>query len=146
MSLKDKIIDLIKEPIESAGFDLVEIKLAQYRNKYRLQIFVDSDNGVVIENCIAITRLLDPILEESDFFRAGYTIDVSSPGLDRPLVDSKNFKRRIGEQVKLMFVDDKPAPVEGKLTEVRDEKIVLIIDDAEQVFDLDNIRVGKIIF
>jgi len=145
VNIREKTLEFATEALEAEGFELVELKLAQYQNKYRAQFFVDSDNGVKLEDCARLSRLLAGIFDEADLFRNGYTIDVSSPGLDRPLKSSRDFKRRVGEKIKLFFIDDKPAPVEGELIGSDDEKVVLKIDDSENAFELSNIRVGKII-
>ncbi|MFH2035083.1 MAG: ribosome maturation factor RimP [Candidatus Zixiibacteriota bacterium] len=146
MALKDDIIELVTPLLESENFDLVEIKLSQYKRNSRVQLFVDSDKGVSIEDCIRLTKLLEPHLEASNFFEYGYIVEISSPGLDRPLKTARDFKRRVGEKIRLLFVDDMFPAIEGELTDSDESSIELTIEDKKERFNINQIQSGKIIF
>jgi len=146
MSLKEKIIGLITPAIENKGFELIELKIAQYKTQSRVRIFVDSDNGVTIDDCVLLTKTIDPILEDNNVFRHGYIIEVSSPGLDRPLTTARDFRRRIGEKVKLQFVDASEPAVEGELIAADDNYVELLLESGTGKYELPNIKSGKIIF
>lgn len=146
MSIKEDVTNLIAGPIEEEGFDLVELKLAQYKNSRRIQVFVDSDNGVLLDDCARISRKLEDILEISGLFKSNYTLEVSSPGLDRPLHTAKDFARRIGETVEIFFNDSARAGTKGELVAVDEEQIELMTGDESVRLDLPDIKMGKIIF
>jgi len=146
MSLKKKIEELITPVIEDEGYELVELKLSRYKKSSRLQLFVDSDHGVNIDNCARLSKAVEPVLEGEDMFPYGYVIEVSSPGLDRPLTTARDFKRRIGERVRIYFNDTDLPPAEGELVAADERCIELRIDDDSSKYDLVNIRMGKIIF
>lgn len=146
MIRKEKIAELISEPIEQEGFDLVELKLSHYKSSNRLQIFVDSDNGVKLDDCARLTRVIAPVLEAGNLFKHGYIIEVSSPGLDRPLVTAREFRRRIGETVRIFFNDNESAPASGELISADDRYIELQTKDGTSKYDLVNVKMGKIIF
>jgi len=145
MNLKNKIVVLIEPKIEEYGFDLVELKLSRYRQNNAVRIFVDSDNGVKLDDCARLSKAIDVILEDNNMFKSGYTIEVSSPGLDRPLKTSKEFKRRIGAQVQILFNQDGQSPIKGELTGVDDLSVALLTKEGEQKIDLAGIKMGKII-
>jgi len=145
VSLKNKIVELIKPSIEEDGFDLVELKLSRYRKSNTLRVFIDSDNGVRLDDCARISRVIDVVLEDNNIFRNGYTIEVSSPGLDRPLQTSKDFRRRIGEQVQILFDRADLTPVEGKLTGADDLCIELLTERGARKIELAGVKMGKII-
>ena len=145
MNLKNKIAELIRPLIEENGFDLVELKLGRYRQNTNIRIFVDSDNGVQLDDCAKLSKAIDIVLEEKDVFRHGYTIEVSSPGLDRPLTTSKDFKRRIGEQVQILFAQADQSPIKGELTGADDSCVELLTKDGTQKIQLAGVKMGKII-
>ncbi|MCP4705197.1 MAG: hypothetical protein GY865_11345, partial [candidate division Zixibacteria bacterium] len=111
MNLKNKIAELVKPLIEENGFDLIELKLGRYRQNNNIRIFVDSDNGIQLGDCAKLSKAIAVILEEKNLFQSRYTIEVSSPGLDRPLQTSKEFRRRIGEQVQILFTGSDQSPI-----------------------------------
>ena len=145
MSLKGRIEELIGTSIEQEGFELIELKLSQYRKNSGVRVFIDSDNGVQLDDCARVSRAIGIVLDDSGLFRDGYTLEVSSPGLDRPLHTMKDFKRRIGELVRIFFDDAGMAPVEGELIAVDEQEIELKSKDGSQKLELAGIRMGKII-
>lgn len=145
MALKDKIRELISASIEEAGFELVEMKLSRYKRQSRLQLFIDSDDGIKIDDCTRISKLVGPILDDSGLFEYGYAIEVSSPGLDRPLETARDFRRRIGETVEVFFNDKDIPPSRGKLVSADDRYIELQTEKGKNKYDLIGVRVGKII-
>ena len=146
MIRKEKIAELINEPIEQEGFELVELKLSHYKSSSRLQVFVDSDNGVKLDDCARLSRAIEPVLEAGNLFKHGYTIEVSSPGLDRPLVTAREFRRRIGETVRIFFNDNESAPACGELISADDRYIEIQNQEGTSRYDLVNVKLGKIIF
>jgi len=146
MAQKKIIEELIKPVIEEEGFELVELKLARYKKSSRLLLFVDSDHGVNLDDCARLSKAVEPVLDSSDVFSFGYVIEVSSPGLDRPMTTARDFKRRIGKRVQIFFNDSNLPPREGELTDA-DEKLIELQNDGDKSkYDLSSIKMGKIIF
>lgn len=146
MELKNRIMELLAAPLLEEGFDIVEIKLARYRKDSRLQIFVDSDNGVRLDDCAGLSRRIETIIEENQVFGSGYTLEVSSPGLDRPLLTARDFRRRVGETIQLTFNDLDIAPVKGELISADDVMLELKMSDGTRKINLDQVKMGKILF
>ncbi len=146
MELKAKIEELITASLTDEGFELVEIKLAQFRKSSRLQLFVASENGVKVDDCARLSRAVIPLLDASGLFPNGYSLEVSSPGLDRPLYTIKEFRRRIGEVVQISFNDITQPNITGVLTAVEDDGMIeLRLADETRKYGLDTVRLGKII-
>ncbi len=103
--IKQQFLDLIEKPLQQEGCDLVDIVLSRYRNNWTLRLFIFSDNGTTIYECARISRIVRDIIEGTTLFESGYTLEVSSPGLDRPLTTARDFKHRVGETVRIEFVD-----------------------------------------
>ena len=145
MSLKDKISEIIEPSLNKSGFELVELKLSSYKKNNGVRIFIDSDNGVMLDDCARVSKQIDKILEDNNIFSEAYTIEVSSPGLDRPLKTARDFRRRIGEQVMIFLNDNKARPVKGELIGVGGHHIELRLNEGLQKLDLSEIIMGKII-
>jgi ribosome maturation factor RimP len=146
MTLKEQISALISAPIEGEGFEVIELRLSRFRGRGRLQLFIDSDNGVKIDDCVRISKLVEPIIDASSLFRYGYVIEVSSPGLDRPLQAARDFRRRIGEKVEIFFNDTELAPFRGELIGANEQHIELQTGEGKSRYSLVDVRMGKIIF
>jgi ribosome maturation factor RimP len=145
MKLKNKIAEILTGLLEGEGFDLVEVKLAQYGENSRLQVFIDSDNGVTIDDCVRVSKTIGPVIDAGGLFRYGYTIEVSSPGLDRPLLTARDFRRRIGETVEIVFNDAAVRPLKGELICADDQCIELETESGSGKFNLVDIKSGRII-
>jgi len=145
MKIKEELEKLIGNPIRSEGFDLIELKVSRHKNSSRVQIFIDSDNGVMLDDCAKVSKAIGVAIDGADLFQGRYILEVSSPGLDRPLQTFKDFYRRIGETVEIFFDDAAQAPQRGELIGAEGEQIELRMEDGNRKFNLAGIRMGKII-
>ena len=144
--LKTDIERLVEPIIGQEGFDLVEIKLSRYKKNFRLQIFVDSDHGVLLDECSRLSRLVGTALETDDIMDSRYILEISSPGLDRPLQIDRDFQRKIGETIELDFHEGgQDRSFIGKIIGVDDNILHLTGEDREIKVPLAEIRQGKII-
>lgn len=128
------------------GFDIVELKLSRYKQDSRLQIFIDSDDGVSIADCTRLSKTITPILDLENTFPGEYTLEISSPGLDRPLETARDFRRRIGKRIEVVFVDGEKKPIKGELVEADEETIKLNTGQGMDSLKLNDIKMGKVIF
>lgn len=101
------------------GYFLVDIKITAGNH---IRLFVDGDNGISIDKCVSVSRLLYKQLEESSLFPDGnFSLEVSSPGLDEPLKLFRQYKKNIGRNVEVVLTDG--TRIEGKLTAVEEHQI-----------------------
>lgn len=129
MSIESKITNLIEPALNSLGYELVRVK--QIGNDV-LQILIDSEQGIGIDECTKATKLIKNILHVSEMGDI-FNLEVSSPGLDRPLLKPDHFKKFIGNDVKLntsILIDGQKRFI-GKLTDFNQEtqQITLTCDD-----------------
>jgi ribosome maturation factor RimP len=144
--IKTDIEQLVEPILMQEGFELVEIKLSRYKKNFRLQIFVDSDHGVTLDECVHLSRLVGTALDTDDVIDNKYILEVSSPGLDRPLQTDRDFRRRIGEKMVISLTDDgQEKTVTGTLTGIEGEVLHLSGDEGEITVSLAAVRQGKII-
>jgi ribosome maturation factor RimP len=144
--LKTDLTRVIEPIVETEGFDLVEVKLARFKRSYRVQVFIDIDGGVTIEHCAHLSNLVGAALDLVDMIAGAYILEVSSPGLDRPLHTARDFRRRIGERIEVRIVADRrETTVKGTLTGVENDTLALVGETGVLVIALVDVQQGKVI-
>lgn len=132
-------IEEIVEPIASSkGLEIVDVEYVKEVGEFYLRIYLEKDGGISLNDCEEVSRTLSEILDEKDPIKDNYYLEVSSPGLDRPLKKDKDFVRYSGREVeiKLYKAIDGCKEFEGELVGLtEDKKIKVIIDDKEIEFD-----------
>jgi len=99
--LQTQIEALVMPILDDLGFELVDLQLQQDGRQLALRIFIDKPAGVTLDDCVAVSREVSAILEVEDPIRSAYRLEVSSPGLDRPLKKPADFERFAGQKIKL---------------------------------------------
>ncbi len=122
-----KILPLLEPIVEEKGLDLVEVEFVKEGANWYLRIFIDKDGGVTIDDCEDVSRQLEVKLDETDPIEQAYILEVSSPGIDRPLKKDKDFEKYKGEviDVKLYQAVDGTKQFQGKLLGLEDGIISL---------------------
>lgn len=123
MEIRERLDELVRQSCSEAGVELVECDLFQAGNRKILRIFVDRPTGVTIDDCAKVSRSLGARLDLEDVIPSAYNIEVSSPGLDRPLKTTRDFERNLGHLVRVNR--PKGAPVIGRLKAVTEDSLVL---------------------
>ena len=100
--IEDKITAIVEPLLLDLPIELVDVEFVQEREWY-LRIFIDKPEGIGIDDCEQLSRALEPILDEIDFIKQAYYLEVSSPGLDRVLRRDKDFVRYAGKLVDVSF-------------------------------------------
>jgi ribosome maturation factor RimP len=104
MTLKsndDKIFDIANEIAQSKGFQLWGIQWDSHDGPLTLQIFIDGEDGIQLKDCVSISKLISPRLEVEDFIKVPFRLEVSSPGLERPIFTFEQFVKYEGRRVKI---------------------------------------------
>jgi ribosome maturation factor RimP len=108
--LRDRLITLLEPLVEQLGFELVDVEANAGRGSGMLRIYLDSAAGVGVDDCEKVSREVSALLDVEDPMPGAFTLEVSSPGLDRVLRKPAHFERFRGERVKVELV----APREGR--------------------------------
>lgn len=134
-SVKEKVITLIEPVINDLDIALDHVELSQMKGKLLLRVFIDKEAGVKIDDCEHVSREIEAILDVEDPIPAAYVLEVSSPGLDRPLRGPKDFKRFAGNSVRLITQEpiDKQTFFTGKISEAGDNEVVLLLPNNKEV-------------
>ncbi len=115
MEIRDRLEELIDSELAMIGYELVKLEASFATRRKILRIFVDrSDRAVTIDDCVEVTKIISLVLDAEDIIPGPYTLEVSSPGVDRPLTKPKHFKRFIGSTAKIEYQDEEKGKV--KLT------------------------------
>ena len=85
--------------VEEHGFELVDVEYVKEGGTWYLRAYIDKPGGINVDDCEVVSRRLSDILDEKDYIEEAYILEVSSPGLGRPLKKEKDFKRSLGEEV-----------------------------------------------
>jgi len=90
---------LLEPVLGRDGYELVEVEWTQAGGRWTLRLFIDREGGVGIDDCQTVSRTVEPMLDVEDFISPAYDLEVSSPGLDRPLRTPEHFARYAGQRV-----------------------------------------------
>lgn len=140
-TITQRIWGIIEPVLGQHGYELIEVAFAQEGSRFILRIFIDAEGGITLDDCASATQLLNPVLDEAEPIEGSYYLELSSPGIDRPVRKEADFIRFRGEPVRLRSV----APVRGRkkftgtLVDFRDGLIVLDCDGDTYEVHIENL-------
>ncbi|PKM66281.1 MAG: ribosome maturation factor RimP [Firmicutes bacterium HGW-Firmicutes-2] len=143
----EKLVETLLEPIlEKNGVTLVDVEYVRELGHFYLRVYIDKEGGVTIKDCEHVSRALELVLDEKDPIQDPYILEVSSPGLDRPLKKDKDFERSIGKDVemKLYKALDGHKEFLGMLVSYNKTEVVIKIDGEEKVFNRSDIALLRL--
>jgi ribosome maturation factor RimP len=128
-----KIDGIIQPVIESMSYEYVGCEQLPQKAHSLLRIYIDKPGGVTIDDCTAVSRQLSGLLDVEEPMKEAYTLEVSSPGIERPLFALAQFKQFVGKQVavKLYAPLQKRRKLSGVLLQVNDAEIVIEEEDRQ---------------
>ncbi len=96
-----RVTALVEPVIEEMGFELVDVEFLTDRGRKVLRIYVDAEGGITLDECVEVSREVGTLIDLEDVVSDQYVLEVSSPGLDRPLKKEKDFAAAVGRKVKV---------------------------------------------
>ena len=106
--IEEKVENLIKDKIEKLGYDLYDVEYAKEGPNYYLRIYIDSEKGIDLNDCEKVSNEINEVLDEADYIKEQYYLEVSSPGIERVLRKDRHLEQNIGKQVEAkLFKKDK---------------------------------------
>lgn len=145
--MEEKIIGIIKEDFEKEGFEIVELKLSRQRGRTVVRVFIDKPGGVTLGDCEKASGIAGFLIDGSGINIADYEIEVSSPGLGRPLKTEKDFVKNTGKTVMINLtgpLGDIKGYIEGKIDSVKDGVVILDCNSGRKSVPIDKIANAKI--
>lgn len=149
-SIEEKVESLIKEKIQGLGYELYDVQYAKEGKDYFLRVFIDKEDGIDLNDCEKVSNEINPLLDEKDFMKEMYFLEVSSPGIERVLRKDEHLKDSIGKEieVKLFKPIEKQKEFVGTLEDYNEEKIILGLEENEEKIEIErkNISLMKLKF
>jgi ribosome maturation factor RimP len=140
---RDRLVALLGEPLAAAGLDLEEVELSSAGRRSVLRVAVDKDGGVSMDDVADATREVSRVLDETDVMGAQpYTLEVGSPGVDRPLTHPRHWRRNHDRLVKVALVDG--SQLTGRILASDDESATVVVDGEEHVVPLADVDRARI--
>jgi ribosome maturation factor RimP len=139
---------LIEPVLDEMGFELVDTEYLSEHGKWILRIYVDRQGGVTLDDCVHVSREIGDLIDVKDIFRNQYVLEVSSPGLNRPLKKEKDFLKAIGKKVKVKM--DNPVlerrNFTGYLKAFQDGMLYVEISNKLVSLPLQNVEKANLVF
>jgi ribosome maturation factor RimP len=145
-TLTERLRRAIEPVAAELGLELVDIEFQRSGPRAALRVFVDRPGRVTLQECERLSRRLDPLLDAEDLIRGAFDLQVSSPGLDRPLRRPADFVRAVGERVRLRLrpLEGRPRVCTGRLRSAG-EALELALDDGRILrLGVEEVEVGRI--
>ena len=140
---------LLQPILDAHHFELVDVEYVKEAGSWYLRAYIDKEGGITVDDCEIVSRALGDLLDEQDFIEDSYILEVSSPGLGRPLKKEKDFARSIGQEVELRTYRtvNRQKEFTGILSAYDKESITLELENEETlVFDRADVALVRLAF
>lgn len=147
-NIETRVEELLKSIIENIGYELYDVRYEKEGKDYYLRIIIDKPEGIDINDCENVNNAINDILDEADYIKDQYFLEVSSPGLERILRKDKHFEKQIGNEInlKLFKAIDKQKELIGILEEYNKDELTIKVDDKTLKINLKDIAIAKTVF
>lgn len=145
---EQKLTDMLKPAVEEVGKTLLGCEFISAGNHSVLRLFIDHEDGIEVDDCAEVSRQVGAILDVEDPISSEYSLEVSSPGLDRPLFEMSHFQAVVGEtiNVKLSMPLNGRRKFKGKLSAIEGDTLVVLLDGEEYELIFSNIDKANLVF
>ena len=146
---EQKTEEILLPIVEEYGFELVDVEYVKEGSNWYLRAYIDKPGGIGVNDCEVVSRRLSDILDEKDYIDDSYILEVSSPGLGRPLKKEKDFKRSLGEEVEIRTyrMIDRKKEFTGILKAWDADTVTIVTDtEEEQTFARADIALIRLAF
>ena len=146
---EQKTEEILLPILEKHGFELWDVEYVKEGSNWYLRAYIDKPGGIMVDDCEVVSRELSDILDEKDFIDEAYILEISSPGLGRPLKKEKDFERSLGEEVEIRTYRaiDKQKEFIGILKNFDKDTVTIEYEGEEtKTFDRANIALIRLAF
>jgi len=145
--LERKLTDMLIAPVEALGFELVGVEFVRAGKHSILRVFIDHEDGIDVDDCADASHQISAVLDVEDIITVEYNLEVSSPGMDRPLFNSAHYALVVGETitVKLSIPQDGRRNFKGLLLKCENDTILIRVDNDEFSLAIANIEKGNLV-
>ncbi|WP_153043626.1 ribosome maturation factor RimP [Xenorhabdus sp. KK7.4] len=145
-TLEQKLTAMISAPVEALGYELVGLEFIRARVS-TLRVYIDSEEGITVDDCADVSHQVSAVLDVEDPIPGFYNLEISSPGLERPLFKAEHYQRFMGEEINLMLrmAMQNRRKWQGIIKAVDGEMITVTVDGKDEVFALSNIQKANLV-
>ncbi|MEE1442234.1 MAG: ribosome maturation factor RimP [Blautia sp.] len=139
---------LILPIVEAQGFELVDVEYVKEGSNYYLRAYIDKPQGITVDDCEVVSRAFSQMLDEEDFIEEAYIMEVSSPGLGRPLKKEKDYKRSMGKELEIRTYRavNREKEFYGILTAYDENSVTIDCEGEEKTFQKSDIALIRLAF
>lgn len=140
--------ELVRGVVEPMGYELVGVEyLTGQPGGSLLRVYIDREGGVTLDDCAAVSHQLSGVLDVEDPIPGNYNLEISSPGLDRPLFEPEHFERFAGRKVNVRLESTVPGRrrYKGKLLGLEEGKVLVEVDGEVHALNLDEVRDARLV-
>ena len=144
---EQKLTDMLRPAVEETGKELLGVEFISAGNNSVLRLFIDHDNGSNVDDCAEVSRQVGAILDVEDPISSEYNLEVSSPGVDRPLFELSHFQQVIGEtiNVKLSMPLNGRRKFKGILTAIENDTLIIEVDGIDYELVINNVDKANLV-
>ncbi len=143
-----KLQEIVRNVVEPMGYELVGVEyLSGYQGGNLLRIYIDTEKGIDVDDCAAVSHQLSGVFDVEDPLPAQYSLEVSSPGLDRPLFDTEDYRRFVGRKVNIRLDSSIGGrrKYKGLLVGVEDDEILVEVDGEVYPLFMEQIQEARLV-
>jgi len=142
-----QVVSVVEPVVIGLGYSLVGAEFGQAENGQTLRVYIDKPEGILMEDCAAVSRQLNAVLDVEDTIKSAYLLEVSSPGVDRPLFTEEHFVAQVGEQIRVRMADAVSGRrnFKGQLVAVENACAVVEVDGIDYALSVADIEQAHLI-
>jgi len=147
MAKVDQLSDMLRPAAEALGYEFLGVEYIGQGKHTILRVYIDHENGINVDDCASVSHQVSGILEVEDPIASQYTLEVSSPGMDRPLFTMAHFSEYVGQEVQMrchVGVDGR-RKFKGKLVSAKDERLVVEVDNQSYEIDFHDVDKANLV-
>ncbi len=145
--LEKQLTEMLEPAVSALGYELVGLEFIRAGQNSTLRIYIDHENGITVDDCAEVSHQVSAVMDVEDPITVAYNLEVSSPGLDRPLFKAEHYQKFIGQEVTLVLrmAMQNRRKWKGAIASVDGETIVINVDGTEEAFALSNIQKANLV-
>ena len=148
-NIEEKVEKLIKSKIENIGYELYDVEYAKEGKNYYLRIFIDKPEGIDLTDCEKVNDAINTLLDDANYIKEQYFLEVSSPGIERVLRKDKHLEQNKGKEIRINLfkkAQNGNKEYQGILKDFNDAQIIIEIEDEKIEIDRKNISLIKTVY
>lgn len=144
---QDKLTAILEPAVEALGFELLGVEFLRAGKHSTLRVFIDHEAGISVDNCADVSHQVSAVLDVEDPINTEYNLEVSSPGMDRPLFKATHYEAVIGQvvSVRLRIPMGNRRNFKGEVLDVTDGQVKVKVDNEDFDLVIDNIEKGNLV-